>query len=212
MSYIFMDESGDLGFDFDKSKTSRYFIITFLFARNLWELEKIIKKIFQWFDKNEIKRHNGVLHCHKEHPKTRMKIYKNLITKDIDIMTIYLDKKKVYTKLQEEKHILYNYISNILLDRIFTKKLVLSNQKINLVASKRETNKFLNENFKDYLRSKLLQNHKIDINIDIIPHHQSKLLQLVDFVSWWIFRKYERSDDSYYDIFKSKIVEEKSLF
>jgi hypothetical protein len=28
MSYIFIDESGDLGFDFTKPKTSRYFLIT----------------------------------------------------------------------------------------------------------------------------------------------------------------------------------------
>ncbi len=32
MPYIFMDESGDLGFDFDKSGTTNYFVITLLFA------------------------------------------------------------------------------------------------------------------------------------------------------------------------------------
>ena len=34
MAYIFMDESGCLGFDFKKPKTSRYFVITFLMAEN----------------------------------------------------------------------------------------------------------------------------------------------------------------------------------
>jgi L-asparaginase/Glu-tRNA(Gln) amidotransferase subunit D len=29
MAFIFMDESGDLGFDFNKKKTSKVFIITF---------------------------------------------------------------------------------------------------------------------------------------------------------------------------------------
>jgi len=29
--YVYMDESGDLGFDFTKRKTSKYFTITFLF-------------------------------------------------------------------------------------------------------------------------------------------------------------------------------------
>ena len=32
MAYIFMDESGDLGFNFKKAKTSKNFIITFLFV------------------------------------------------------------------------------------------------------------------------------------------------------------------------------------
>jgi len=37
-------------------------------------------------------------------------------------------------------------------------------------------------------------------------------LQAVDFVSWAIFRKYERNDYEYYDVIKDKIVEEKLLF
>jgi FAD synthase len=65
-------------------------------------------------------------------------------------MCIYLNKKKVYTKLQDEKHVLYNYVTNILLDRIFTKKL-LKGKDFKFIASRRETNKFLNENFKEYL-------------------------------------------------------------
>jgi hypothetical protein len=65
-------------------------------------------------------------------------------------MSIYLNKEKVYIKLQNEKHVLYNYVTNILLDRIITKKLLKDNN-ITLIASRRETNKFLNENFKNYL-------------------------------------------------------------
>ncbi|MDR0820767.1 MAG: DUF3800 domain-containing protein [Endomicrobium sp.] len=34
MAYIFMDESGCLGFDFTKTKTSRHFVIVFLMAKN----------------------------------------------------------------------------------------------------------------------------------------------------------------------------------
>jgi len=32
MAYIFLDESGDLGFDFSKKRTLKFFIITFLFV------------------------------------------------------------------------------------------------------------------------------------------------------------------------------------
>lgn len=39
-------------------------------------------------------------------------------------MTILLNKRKVYTRLQDEKVVLYNYVTNILLDRIFTKRLL----------------------------------------------------------------------------------------
>jgi hypothetical protein len=68
-------------------------------------------------------------------------------------MTIYLNKRKVYTKLQDEKQVLYNYVTNILLDRIYSKRLVAGKNKTTIVASRRETNRYLNENFKTYLNN-----------------------------------------------------------
>ena len=66
MAYIFLDESGDLGFNFKKKKTSKYFVVTFLFVREKVLLEKIVKEIFKGFSKTEIKNHDGVLHAFKE--------------------------------------------------------------------------------------------------------------------------------------------------
>src|SRR3989344_6027588 len=163
MAYIFLDESGDLGFDFQKAKTSKFFIITFLFIRNKNPLEKIVKKIFHGFSKKELRHHSNILHGHKETPKTRLKALKLMALEDVSILSIYLNKKKVYTKLQDEKHVLYNYVTNILLDRVYTKKLVPTDEKISLIASRRETNKFLNQNFTTYLKSQTKNNHKIDI-------------------------------------------------
>mgnify|MGYP001615995040 FL=1 len=127
-------------------------------------------------------------------------------------MTIYLNKLKVYTRLQDEKQILYNYVTNILLDRIITKKLVDKTKRIHLIASRRETNKFLNENFKNYLTNQARNNYRVDIKIEIKTPYEEKGLQAVDFISWAIFRKYEYGDDSYYNIIKEKIMEENSLF
>ena len=127
-------------------------------------------------------------------------------------MTIYLNKLKVYTRLQDEKQILYNYVTNILLDRIITKKLVDKTKKIHLIASRRETNKFLNENFTNYLTNQARNNYRVDIKIEVKTPYEEKGLQAVDFISWAIFRKYEYGDDSYYNIIKEKIVEENSLF
>lgn len=211
MSYIYLDESWCLWFDFNKWKTSKYFVITFLFVENKRSTEKIIKKIFSSFSKVEIKRHSGSLHCYKEHPKTRLKLFQWINKKDdILLMSIYLNKTKVYSKLQDQKHILYNYITNILLDRIITKK-ILKNNKITLIASRRETNKFLNENFKNYLENSNT-NRWLEINVEIKTPTEEKCLQLVDACSWAIFRKYEHQDEEYYNIFKNKIIEENSLF
>lgn len=213
MSYIFLDESGDLGFDFKKKKTTKYFVITFLFAKDKKGLEKIIKKSFASMPKKEARRHNGVIHAYKEQPKTIQKILNDFSSKDFgSIISIYLNKQKVFTKLQDEKHVLYNYVVNILLDRVFTKKLIPINEKIEIIASHRETNKFLNENFCNYLKNKSINKHSVDISIEIKYPRDEKSLQLADVLSWSIFRKRERQDEQYYNIIKNKIVEENPLF
>ena len=120
MAYIFLDESGDLGFNFKKKKTSKFFVITFLFTENKRPIEKIVKKTHSEL-RRKYKRKFGVLHCYKEKPVTRKRLLKRLCRKNCTIMTIYLNKEKVYTKLNDEKQVLYNYVTNILLDRIYSK-------------------------------------------------------------------------------------------
>jgi hypothetical protein len=208
-----MDESGDLGFDFKKKKTSRYFVVTFIFTEDKTSLDKIIKKIFAGFSKKEVKNHAGELHAYKELVKTRKKVLNMFHDKKAaHILLIYVDKKKVYAKLKDQKHILYNYITNILLDRICTKKLIPLNKKIKIIASRRETNKFLNANFSSYIKDQTQNKHKLDLEIDIAPPAKEKGLQIADMISWSVFRKYEHEDDTYYNIIKDEIVEENPLF
>ena len=211
MAYLFLDESGDLGFDFTKRKTSNFFVITCLFTVNKRPIEKIVKKTHSELSK-KYKRGFGVLHCVKEKPITRQRLLRRLVEKECFIMSIYLNKKKVYTKLQNEKAILYNYVTNILLDRIYSRKIIKIDGKVYFIASKRETNKFLNQNFQNYLNQQVKNRHKTSIEILIRSPHEEKALQVVDFVSWAIFRKYEYGDEGYYNLIKSKIIEENPLF
>jgi len=211
MGYIFLDESGDLGFDFKKPKTSKYFVVACLFVENKKPIEKITKKTHSEL-KKKYKRRLSILHAVREKPITRKRLLERLNKKDCSIMTIYLNKRKVYTRLQDEKQVLYNYVTNILLDRIYSKRLVAGKNKITIVASKRETSKYLNENFKTYLNNQAKNHHKVEIEAVIKTPFEEKSLQVVDFVSWAIFRKYEYGDESYYNVIRSKIVEENPLF
>lgn len=212
MAYIFLDESGDLGFNFKKKGTSKFFIVTFLFiAGPKKPIEKIVKKTHSEL-KKKIKRRVGILHAVSEKPITRRRLLKRLAEKDCTMMAVYLNKQKVFTKLQDEKQVLYNYVTNILLDRIYTKKVVPIDKEVELIASRRETNKFLNENFKDYLNRQIKNSYKGTIKISIKTPAEEKSLQAVDFISWAIFRKHEKSDDSYYNIIKNKVIEESPLF
>jgi hypothetical protein len=210
MAYIFMDESGDLGFDPAK-KSSKYFMVTFLAVSQKRPLEKTIRKIYQGL-KRKYRMRGGILHAFKEEPITRMRFYRELARKDARIMVLYLNKQRIYTKLNEEKPALYASIANTLLDRIMTKGLVGSEEEIELIASRRETSRFLNQSFRSYLEDQVKSNHERRISVSIKTPHEEKLLQAADLVSWAIFRKYEHQDESYCRLIQEMIVEESSLF
>lgn len=212
MAYIFMDESGCLGFNFTKPKTSKNFIITFLLIKNDNVLNKIVSKTFKCIPESKRKTHSGTLHCNKEDNKIRIKLLSQLKGKDLSVICICLNKKKVYTKLQDEKTILYNYVTNILLNRLIEKKIISVKEPVCLIASKRETNKFLNQNFKSYLEDNIGKNHKLKLDVSIKTPSEIKGLQVVDFISWAIFRKHETGDCSFYNMIRDIILEENPLF
>jgi len=204
-----MDESGDLGFDFTKQKTSAYFIITFLLLIHKRPAEKIIKHFFRKLSLKKRKSKKGCLHSHKENHQTRIDILSELLNKELKIISIILDKKisiildkKISHKNSyRKKHSLYNIVTVELLNKAYDKKLIDRERKVNLIASRRETNKYLNEGFKI-----LVEN--LNITVEIKTPSEEKCLQLVDFVSWAIFRKYEFGDNRYYELIKNIIAEE----
>lgn len=211
MAYIFLDESGDLGFNFKKKRTSKFFVVTVLFVEQKRPIEKLIRKVHAGLRK-KYKVRTSALHATKEESVNITRVCRGLVDKHCKLMTIYLDKSKIYTRLRDEKHVLYNYIVNILLDRIMSRRLVSKKDGVVLVASRRETNKFLNENFRDYLSRQVENNHGTKFKVEIKTPAEEKCLQAVDIVSWSIFKKYEYGDASYYQTLKPIIVEENVLY
>ncbi len=125
-------------------------------------------------------------------------------------MALILNKEKVYTRLQNEKHILYNWVVNLLIDVLITKNILPQEEKIFFIASRRETNKTLNENFLSYLKSQ--NKDKLDIEFVIKTAYQEKGLQVVDVLSYAIYQKYEHGNDELYSMIENLIIEEKNLF
>lgn len=208
MAYIFLDESGDLGF---KSTSSNWFLFTIVLTNDHRKIEKCVRNAHQRLARKYKKV--GELHAYHAQPAVRKKLLSDLAQiEDLKILCIVLNKKKVYVDLQNQKNYLYNYTANILLDRLHKKQILDTKEPIELYIDQKDTNKFIRENFEIYLKQNLTKKRNGRINIQIKPSHTEKCLQAVDFLSWSIFRKYERNDYEYYEIIKSKIIEENLLF
>jgi hypothetical protein len=206
--YIYMDESGDVGFG---EKSSRWFLFTLIMTDDKRSLERIAKKVWRTIRKKH--KHVGELHASKEKDQTRTRVLQMLKDEgDAKIMAIILNKKKVHVDLQAQKNFLYNYTANILLDRLINTKILNKDQQIHLIVDRKDTKKNLRENFISYITEAMHKRDHKKFKMDLFASHDDKCLQVVDFASWAIFRKYERGDFEFYEIIKDKIIDEKVLF
>ena len=79
---------------------------------------------------------------------------------------------------------------------------------IHFIASRRETNKTLNERFINFLEN----NHKWDnISFEIWLPTKEKGLQVADMTSYAISKKYELNNEKMYNIIKDKILIEEKI-
>jgi len=90
--------------------------------------------------------------------------------------------------------------------------LIHGNECFILTASKRETNKNLNENFKAFLEKNTQDAFSINLQIQIKTPDQAKGLQLADALSWALYQKYEKNILKYYQIIQNNIADEFIFF
>ncbi len=186
-------------------------MITIAIVKDERCLERIVKKV--WKSLHKKYKHGGELHASKEQDVTRNKMLQ-LIKEcdDIKIMTIVLNKDKVYVDLQNQKHYLYTYAANVLLGHLHDEGIIESGEDIDLVIDRKDTKKSLEERFVKHLTAAMQKRRPEKFKVRLHASYQNKSLQAVDFISWAIFRKYEFATMPFYDLIESKIIAEKLLF
>jgi hypothetical protein len=207
--HIFLDESGDLGFS---QKSSNWFLFTLLVVENPRKIEKVIKKVRKTLNK-KYKKNFSELHAYHCDDVVRTRVLKYLSElDDIYVVTTILNKKRVYVDLQNQKNPLYNFTANIVLDRLINKNIIKDGDNISLVVDKKDTKKNLKENFISYITKAMKERRNGNFEMTLSASYNEKGLQAVDFISWAIFRKYEKGDFEFYEIIKDKIIDERLLF
>ena len=207
MVYIYADESGDMGYDFTKIATSRYFSLAFLVATERRTISTLIRKVFLSLPRAEKRRSSGVLHAHYEKPSTRKMLLKGLASRDIKISSIRLDKRKVL--LAENPHDLYISMVVAMINRLYSDKIIGGDDDIELVASRANTSRCLNARFSDSVVSRIGGKN---FSVKIMKPSDDKCLQAVDFISWALWQKYEKEDNTYAALIEGKIVREYAMY
>jgi len=208
MWYLYLDESGDLGFDFVNKKPSKYFAITILLVKGeknnrqlLNGVKKTIKRKLN--PKSKRKRLIGELKGTNSTLEVKNYFYQHVKDIDFSIYSLILNKKRVYESLMKNKPRVYNYIARLVLDQISFNEACM---RIELIIDKSKSRPEIAD-FNKYIRRQL--EAKLDPKVPFDIYHwnseENGGVQAADLFSWGIFRRYEKRDTEWYKIFKSKI-------
>lgn len=206
--FIFLDESGDLGFDTNK-KNSLYFTITLLVCEDKSTQDKIKKAVKRTLDKKinhkAKKRRVQELKGTGTSPEVKKYFYERMPHKGWSIYSITVTKANVYQNLSTatSKKKLYNYLTKKIVAEIPCNGNINS---INFVVDKCK-NKSERADFDQYIKSQLQQQFGLRTKISI--HHEisqnDSCLQAVDLFCWGLQRKAEKQDSKWLDCFQQHV-------
>lgn len=204
MWYLYLDESGDLGFDFVNKKPSKFFTVAILVVRgeNNRKLTKAVKITLR--RKFNVKKQVEELKGSKCPLVIKKYFYQKVQDVRFALYSITLNKIRVYERLRKDKERVYNFVVRQVLDQIPFNN---ANLRVEIIIDKSKSKKNIFE-FNQYILRQIKSKFDPKVPLDIY-HYDSKQnlgLQAVDLFCWGIFRKYENNDNEWRDVFKDKIA------
>ena len=213
----FLDEAGDLGFDFENKSPSTHFCITLLLCKNkktFLNIRSAVKKtlsrkLFSKKSKRKIQELKGY--------ETDLNIKKYFYTQLLqtkpneqlfELYSVVIDKKKMLPFIEntKNKNHLYNIIARNVLELIdfsdVNEQVILYTDRCKGSKEQRIFNKYISE----HLALKLPINIPLDIKHEV--SHELTGLQAVDLFCYGIIRKYSDNDTAWYNCFSNKVIKE----
>lgn len=195
MSYIYIDESGDLG---TKKASSRYFVMAAIKVEDSKKLEKIIKKTRRDFKKkmltsNEVKGGNLPY-------ELKIKILEKLKNIDYEVFIIVFDKENRFKIGYGDNKKAYDILASRLA------KLINIDKPTFIFIDKSKNKQEEIDNFNELFLNNLNNIKKQPIMIEHADSMHYKGLQMADLISWSTFQNFENDNPKFLDMIKNKVV------
>ena len=214
-TYIFVDESGDMNFT---ATGSKYYMFNFLVKKRPFTLHEYIANyryelLEKTLDPLMVKRINiEYFHAHNDNKHIKNELFNIISTFDTEAVKVYsyiLEKEKVQPDKREQKEHFYidNLIYSIgkLLEKIeINSNFIIITDSLPVAQNRKKQEKALKVGVAKYLKE-----HKLHIRY--IFHHcsaSSSNLQIIDYIGWAVYKKYEHGDDGFYKKIEKYIVAE----
>ncbi len=210
MFYLFLDESGDLGFDFNKPGTTKYFVETVLSLPST-EAKRAMEKAVERTLKNKIsvnRKDRGGLELKGAKTDFHVKQYflRQCEKIDFEVYTVILDKTYLPDHLAAFKPRLYNFLARQVIDEVSWTR---AQTRVILTIDKSQPPheiQILDQSLIAQLQGKI--DPALPFEIFHMNSQVAKGLQAVDMFSCGIFRKYEEDNTEWYDLYADRIKSE----
>ncbi len=217
MHFIFLDESGEFGFE---AGSSTHLLIALLETENSKRLKNVMRKEKKrlhdlgWPRDIEIKG-TALYGCQHE-PRIPQQIADNRVAHLTRIVNRILDadatphytiirKDRLTRNLQQAPYgIAYNYFAGNLLCKVHNGALQCP---VTLVVDRRNKETHAHMPFDGYVSTRIITdcNHEHSFEIRHEDSRDWLGLQAVDFISWGLFRAYEHQDRQFYDLIRPNV-------
>lgn len=200
--YWYFDESGNLG------NSNRYFVIASILTKEPKALHNKMKKTLNYIKKKyDDLEWNGVeLKAKSCKGEVRRHIYDAIVSKDVKISYIVVDKHNLTKSFLEDKNRAYNYFLKVLLDKYHN---VFRGNNVYLKLDNRSIKVKSLNSFNDYINIHINLELQLQckLNVEYLESNSKAAynIQAADFIANAIFAKYEYGNSEYYDMFAEKV-------
>lgn len=198
LQYGYLDESGDVAL----FSGSRYLVVAILITQDPRPIELHVKRARKSLGR---KASAEELKAADLEMIVTERLLAALMDEDIEIVATIVDKRAILRPPQDTEEIYREAVAEAV------KRCVERHPRLELWLDKRYTKPTLRDRLEKTIREGVA-----DLTHQVILIHQEdsrkqKGLQAADHVAWALFQKYEREDDSLYQVIKSKIVVEEMI-
>lgn len=201
---LVFDESGNLG------HSGRYFVIACIDTNSYKELYNIIKR--KMGRARILFPELASLHAHEikakdAYPSVKYHIMECIASKELSISYIVLDLKHIEPRLLDDKNIMYNYASKLLISNLITHN--DETNTVNILFDNKTTKIASTNSLKDYVTIHILYEKNMNVNINFeykdSDAKDAYVIQAADYVANAIYSFYEYGNDEYYKVINPKI-------
>ena len=206
MLYLYLDESGDLGFDFVNKKPSAYFTVCVLAVKgkeNDRALGKAVKAVIGRKLRKGAKKRIVELKGIDTTLSVKKYFYRLASRVPFAIYAVTLNKRKAYESLASDKERIYNYLARLALEHVDFKDAAV---RVIITVDKSKTRQEIagfNRHIIDQVEAAL--DPGIPLEIYHIVSHESPGLQAADLFAWGVSRKHELGDSEWYRVFRERL-------